>query len=402
MGVGAAGVPRGRVAAGAGGVEPGVQSGGVAASIRSIATVVPQTVLAQAETRDLFARQPGLSGLGVRKIRSVFDAAAIETRHTVLDELAGGGTAAGGLFVEPGTGRLRSPSTGARNDLYRKAAAGLFVAAARSALAGAPGLDATDVTHVITVSCTGFYAPGPDIEVVRALGLAPTTFRSHLGFLGCYAAFPALRTAADVCAADPTAVVLVVSVELCTLHLHSADDTDTVLSSSLFADGGAAAVVTARPAPSGTPLLDLDRFSSTLVVEGEDDMAWTIGDAGFDMVLSSRIPRLVEGALPQALKPLVGDGREGLGTAEVDLWAVHPGGRSILDRVQSALALPDDALAASRSVLRRYGNMSSATVLFVLADLLAGATATPAGVCALAFGPGVTVESALLTRRTAP
>lgn len=131
-------------------------------------------------------------------------------------------------------------------------------------------------------------------------------------------------------------------------------------------------------------------------------MAWTIGNAGFDMVLSSRIPRLVEAHLPQALKPLVGDGLEGRGVAEIDLWAVHPGGRSILDRVQSALGLTDDQLGPSRAVLRRYGNMSSAMVLFVLRELLARATSTPATVGALAFGPGVSVESARLTRRTAP
>lgn len=374
----------------------------VAASIRSLATVVPDTVLVQADVRDLFARQPGRSGLGVRRITAVFDAAAIDTRHTVIAELAGGGTPAGGEFLEPGTGRLRTPSTGARNDLYRRAAGPLFVAAARDALDAAPGIGPTDVTHVVTASCTGFYAPGPDIEIVRALGLAPTTLRSHLGFMGCYAAFPALRAAADFCRADPDAVVLVVAVELCTLHLHTGDDTDTILSSSLFADGGAAAVVTARPAPAGTPLLDLDAFSSTLVVEGEDDMAWTIGDAGFDMVLSSRIPRLVEAHLAQALKPLVGDGREGHGLAEIDLWAVHPGGRSILDRVQSALELTDDQLEPSREVLRRYGNMSSATVLFVLGLLLARARPDPVRVGALAFGPGVSVESALLTLRTAP
>lgn len=378
-----------------------METGGGAASIRSIATVVPETVLDQADIRDLFARQPGRSGLGVRRITSVFDAAAIETRHTVLAELAGGGTAGGGQFLEPGTGQLRSPATGARNDLYRRTAGPLFVAAARQAVEAAPGIDATDVSHVITVSCTGFYAPGPDIEIVRGLGLAPTTLRSHLGFLGCYAAFPALRAAADVCRADPDAVVLVVTVELCTLHLHTGDDTDTILSSSLFADGGAAAVVTARPAPTGTPLLDLDAFSSTLIVEGTDDMAWTIGDHGFDMVLSSRIPRLVEAHLPQALKPLVGDGREGRGVAEIDLWAVHPGGRSILDRVQSALGLSEDQLGPSREVLRRYGNMSSATVLFVLRELYAAAGPVPQRVGALAFGPGVSVESALLTLRTA-
>ena len=368
-------------------------------SIRSLATVVPPTVLAQPDVRDLFARQPGVSRLGLRRIRAVFDAAAIDTRHSVLAELAPG--AAGGRFLDAATGTLLGPSTGARNDVYRAAAGELFVTAARDALAAAPGIEATDVSHVITVSCTGFYAPGPDIDVVRGLGLAPTTLRQHVGFMGCYGAFPALRAAADACRADPEAVVLVVAVELCTLHLHAADDTDTVLSSSLFADGGAAAVVTARPAPAGTALLDLDRSGSTLVVEGADDMAWTIGDQGFDMVLSARVPRLVEAHLAQALKPLVGDGEHGRGLAEVEHWAVHPGGRSILDRVQSALDLAPDRLDVSREVLRRYGNMSSATVLFVLAEFLARATEQPASVCALAFGPGVSVESALLTLRRA-
>ena len=376
-----------------------MQSGGVPVSIRSIETVVPATVLAQPDVRDLFARQPGITRLGARMIGSVFDAAAIDTRHTVLAELAEDG-APGAGFLDAATGELRALPTGRRNEVFREAAAELFVAAAKQALANAPGLVPADVSHVVTVSCTGFYAPGPDIEIVRSLGLAPTTLRTHIGFMGCYGAFPALRTAADLCRADPDAVVLVVAVELCTLHLHPAEDVDTVLSSSLFADGGAAAVVTARPAPAGTPLLELDRFASALVVEGEHDMAWTIGDQGFDMVLSSQVPRLVEAHLPQALKPLIGDGRDGRGVAEIDLWAVHPGGRSILDRVQSALDLPAERLAASRSVLRRYGNMSSATVLFVLADLLAGATPEPASVCALAFGPGVSVESALLTRRT--
>lgn len=368
-------------------------------SIRSIATVVPPTVLGQSDVRDLFAAQPGITRLGARRISAVFDAAAIDTRHSVLPELAPG--APGGPFRNGSTGALLSPLTGARNDVYRAAAKDLYVAAARDAVDAAPGVESMDVTHVVTVSCTGFYAPGPDIDIVRALGLAPTTQRQHVGFMGCYGAFPALRSAADTCRADPEAVVLVVSVELCTLHLHSANDTDTILSSSLFADGGAAAVVTARPAPAGTPVLDLDRFSSSLVVEGEDDMAWTIGDAGFDMVLSARIPRLVEAHLAQALKPLVGDGRSGGGLAEVDRWAVHPGGRSVLDRVQSALTLGPEQLDVSRSVLRRYGNMSSATVLFVLAELLGTATGTPASVCALAFGPGVSVESALLTLRRA-
>jgi predicted naringenin-chalcone synthase len=375
-----------------------VQSGGVPVSIRAIETVVPATVLAQPDVRDLFARQPGITRLGARMIGSVFDAAAIDTRHTVLAELAEDG-APGAGFLDPATGELRALPTGRRNEVFREAAAELFVAAAKQALANAPGLVPADVSHVVTVSCTGFYAPGPDIEIVRALGLAPSTQRYHVGFMGCYGAFPALRAAADFCRADPEAVVLVVAVELCTLHLHSANDADTILSSSLFADGGAAAVVTARPAPAGTPVLDLDRFTSTLVVEGEGDMAWTIGDEGFEMVLSGRVPRLVERHVRSALEPLLGPGGDGY--PEIAHWAVHPGGRSILDRVQAALGLTEDQLAPSRAVLRRYGNMSSATVLFVLRTLLQRATPTPERVGALAFGPGVSVETALLTLRVA-
>lgn len=367
-------------------------------SIRSIETVVPETVLAQPVVRDLFAAQPGLSRLRQRMVATVFDAAAIDTRHTVLAELAGGGTAGAG-FLDPATGVLRRLPTGRRNAVYREAAGELFTAAAKQALAAAPGVLPADVTHVVTVSCTGFYAPGPDIEVVRALGLEPSVQRYHVGFMGCYGAFPALRAAADFCRADPDAVVLVVSVELCTLHLRSAEDADTLLSCSLFADGGAAAVVTARPAPTGTPLLDLDTFASALVVEGEHDMAWTIGDEGFEMVLSGQVPRLVGAHVREALTPLLGAGGDGY--PGVDHWAVHPGGRSILDRVESALGLGPDQLAPSREVLRRYGNMSSATVLFVLRALLQGEPAGAGRVCALAFGPGLSVESALLTRRDA-
>lgn len=366
-------------------------------SIRSIETVVPATVLAQADIRDLFLRQPGTTRLGARMIGSVFDAAAIDTRHTVLAELGGEGARGSGFLDEDGV--LQALPTGRRNEVYREAAGELFVAAAKQALASAPGLLPADVSHVITVSCTGFYAPGPDIEIVRALALAPSVQRYHLGFMGCYGAFPALRAAADFCRADPTAVVLVVAVELCSLHLHAGNDADTILSSSLFADGGAAAVVTARPAAVGTPLLDLDHFGCTLVVEGEGDMAWTIGDAGFDMVLSGRIPRLVEEHVRAALVPLLGAAAEGY--PDVQHWAVHPGGRSILDRVQSALGLTAEQLAPSRAVLRQYGNMSSATVLFVLRSLLSRAVARPAAVCALAFGPGLSVEGALLTLRTA-
>ncbi|SDE21732.1 type III polyketide synthase [Auraticoccus monumenti] len=366
------------------------------AAVHAIGTALPPNVLEQPVARDLLAAQPGLSRLGVRRLRAAFDASSIDTRHTVLDELVD--PADGSPFVGP-DGLLVHPSTGVRNARYVRHVPELVLQAARRALAGAPELTAGDVTHVITASCTGFFAPGPDHVLVRELGLSPATERMHLGFMGCYAAFPALRAARTICTADPDAVVLVVCVELCTLHVHSGDDLDTVVASSVFADGAAAALVTARPPAPGRTVLGLDGFASAVVDDGREEMAWTIGDLGFDMVLTAAVPKVLEREVARALEPLRADdpALAGRPWREVDGWAVHPGGRSVLDRVQVALGLDEEQLAPSREVLRRHGNMSSATVLFILADLLADPDG-PGRVCAVAFGPGLTVESALLSR----
>jgi predicted naringenin-chalcone synthase len=222
--------------------------------------------------------------------------------------------------------------------------------------------------------------------------------------MGCYAAFPALRAAQSFCQADPHAVVLVVCVELCSIHLHSSNDPDTILASSLFSDGAAAAVVSGRPLAEHETVLDLDAFETALTPGGETDMAWKIGDAGFEMVLSGYVPHIIEQHIRGALAPLLAADPELADRpyAQIQRWAIHPGGRSILDKVQRNLELTDAQLQPSREVLRRYGNMSSATVLFVLQRILhdAGSAAQPR-VCAMAFGPGLTVETALMTRRTA-
>jgi alkylresorcinol/alkylpyrone synthase len=374
-------------------------------SVRSIEVAVPPTVLGQAEIRDLFTAQPGVSRLGRRLISAVYDASAIETRHTVLAELDPdvAPLESGPVFFDRASGEVLSPSTGRRNQAYVELAPELFLTAASRAVEAAGGIEADDITHVVTVSCTGFYAPGPDYAVVRGLGLKPSTQRFHLGFMGCYGAFPALRAAQAFCLADPTAVVLVVCVELCTIHLRSSNDPDTILASSVFADGAAAAVVTAAPVQAGETVLDLDGFQTVLTPDGEQDMAWTIGDAGFEMTLSSYVPKIIERDIRGALAPLlaadagVADGPY----AQIERWAIHPGGRSILDKVQRTLELSEDHLEPSREVLREYGNMSSATVLFVLQRILHKASTDEAErVCAMAFGPGLTVETALLTRRT--
>jgi predicted naringenin-chalcone synthase len=368
------------------------------ARILSIGTAVPTTTLEQRDVRDFFARQPGYDRLARRLVHAAFDASAIDRRHTVIDELAGGGSVGtDGPFVDA-DGMLLSPSTGMRNAVYARAAPALSAAAARDALDRA-GVAASAVTHVVTASCTGFFAPGPDYRLVRDLGLPITTERYHLGFLGCAAAFPALRAASRICAAQPDAVVLVVCAELCTLHIRGSGDPEQIVASSVFADGAAAAVVSAADGLVTGPALEMERFGTTLTNEGESDMVWVVGDEGFEMTLTAEVPRIIGREIRGAVESFL---RVDAGTTEwgVDAWAVHPGGRSVLDRVESGLDLAPDALNASRTVLREAGNMSSATVLFILGAQLAddslGHAATIAG---LAFGPGLTVESALFVKR---
>ncbi|MFS0894092.1 type III polyketide synthase [Microbacterium sp. 179-I 3D3 NHS] len=373
--------------------------------LRSLQTIVPDTVLHQDEVRDVFAQQPDIGRLAQRIVATSFNVSGIDTRHTVIQELSLDTDVDEPVFFDRRSGELLAPGTKLRNDVYTREAARLFVEVARRALDADPDIDAADVTHVITVSCTGFHAPGPEYEIVRALGLSDSVQRYHLGFMGCYASMPALRAASQFCAADENAVVLVVSVELCTLHLRSSEDPDTIVASSLFADGAAAGIVTARALPAGATALRLDRFHTAIAPEGEKAMAWTIGDTGFEMILATTVPQIIGETIIDALRPLYApeddlaaafeDHRVGSAVAH---WAIHPGGRSILDRVQEKMHLSDLQLHPAREVLREFGNMSSATVLFVLKRILEeeGADAGDR-VAAMAFGPGLTAESALMT-----
>ncbi len=382
--------------------------------IVGIGTALPPFAYPQSEVKGIMRRWIGGDRRVDRTLERVYDASGIERRFSVLPDFRP--DAPPGLFRGDDGAAFRRPSTAARNARYGATAPALLERAARRALAASPEPLRERVTHVVTVSCTGFQAPGVDDHLVRALGLAATTERYHLGFMGCYAVFPALRMARAFCLADPDAVVLVASVELCTLHLDPSRDVDSIISTAVFADGAAAALVTAAdvPAVAGAPArrgLELLASATTLTRNGKSDMAWTIGDHGFEMVLTSYVPRVLEAEAEEAVAPLLRAGAVTL--ADVDAWALHPGGRAILDKVESALGLSPAALAASRAVLAQAGNMSSASVLFVLQLLLGdrceeltpdggpareGAPAHPAGavLAALAFGPGLTVDSALL------
>ncbi len=362
-------------------------------SLLSIGTAVPAYQVPQDRLRDWFAEQDGIDRLSARLIRAAFDSSAIDRRHTVIDGLADHRE---GLFADA-DGSLRSPATRERNDMYRREAPALSAAAAVDALDRA-GTSASEVTHVVTVSCTGLFAPGPDFKLVQELGIRSTVERFHIGFVGCAAAFPGLRTAHHICRSQPDAVVLVVCVELCSLHIRSSTDPEQIVASAVFADGAAAAVVSARPARASR--LEIDAFSTTITSEGEADMDWSVGDHGFEMRLSAEVPKIVGREVRGAFATAFGG--DVVPADAADVWAVHPGGRSVLDRVQHGLDLPDRMLEPSRDVLREYGNMSSATVMFILQRILDDeALADGARVIGMAFGPGLTVETASFRRRAA-
>jgi alpha-pyrone synthase len=244
------------------------------------------------------------------------------------------------------------------------------------------------ITHLIVTSCTGFAAPGVDFEVIRLCNLEHSIERTVIGFMGCNAAINALKLARHIVRSAPDSRVLIVSVELCTLHLQESDRIEQLLSFLLFGDGCAAAIVSAEPYG-----LSLDSFHAELVREAADQITWNIGDSGFDMVLSGQVPTTIAAALERGLERILG----GKTSKAFQMWAIHPGGRSVLDAVEDAFELDEAALAASRGVLKDYGNMSSPTILFVLEALMREKPAMGSQGCAMAFGPGLTAECMLFS-----
>jgi predicted naringenin-chalcone synthase len=274
------------------------------------------------------------------------------------------------------------PDTAARMRRFEQDAPELAQAAVERLNLGA---ERDRVTHLLITCCTGFSAPGLDLEIIERCGLRSSVERTMIGFMGCYAAINALKLARHIVRSETSARVLVLNLELCTLHLKETADIEQVLSFLLFGDGCAAAIVSADPA--GTAL---DSFRAVLVPDTRDLITWSIRDSGFDMVLSGEVP----GAIHAALHGHRAEILDGAPAGAIDLWAVHPGGRTVLDAVERAFVLAPAKLAASRDTLRRYGNMSSATVMFVLERLLRTGARGRTG-CAMSFGPGLIAETML-------
>lgn len=356
-------------------------------TIRGLGTAVPRQQVSQADAIALAERVSAASGSRAALLRRIQRRTQVRQRGSVLAPHNAAQLPLGERLPFYGS---QSPTTAARMAAFARHAPPLALAAVRAALADA-AMAAPRITHLITVSCTGFQAPGVDLELISQLGLDAGVQRTHVGFMGCHGALNGLRVAQAFVEADAEAVVLLCSVELCSLHLAYGWDPEKVVANALFADGAAALVATARPARPG-PGPTLLASGSTVIPHTAALMHWQIGDHGFEMGLSSRVPEAVGSQLRPWLERWLQP--RGLQLADIATWAMHPGGPRILQVCGAALGLEPHQLAVSQAVLQEHGNMSSATVLFIL-DRLRRAAA-PGPCLALAFGPGLCAEVALL------
>jgi predicted naringenin-chalcone synthase len=298
-------------------------------------------------------------------------------------------------------GQSRGPTTRERMELFSRFASDLAVESSQQALCQA-NWDAPSITHLITVTCTGFDAPGVDIELIERLGLPKSTQRIQVGFMGCHGAINGLRAARAIAESNPTARILLCAFELCSLHYRFNWDSEGIIGNALFADGSAAIAIggASSTMASNTPeqwrVVDT---GSVVIGDSRQSMSWSIGDHGFNMRLSSDVGERIEGELAQWLNDWLAT--HDLTLHDIDYWGVHPGGPRIVNAVQTSLQLNDEAISTSRKILKQHGNMSSPTVIFVLEEFQkirsTTTTSKDLGHCLLlGFGPGLVAEVALL------
>lgn len=360
--------------------------------LNPIATANPPFKRSQTEFAQFMARVEGIPHTVCDRIAKVYARSGIEYRYSCVEDF--------GIESEDFTFFAKNwtlspvPTTQERNRIYQTAALDLAEQAAAQAIDQAQLL-AGEITHLIVVSCTGFFAPGLDIHLIQRLHLPATTDRTLIGFMGCNGAFNGLKTAHAICQTHKTAKVLMVCVELCTIHCQIANTLETAIVNAIFSDGAAAVVLTAKDDPAGQ--LVYTDSAALIAKDSLNAMTWEVGDTGFLMTLSSQVPNIIQENLPTYLKLLLE--RHQLQPQNLDFWAVHPGGRQILDQVRASLALSTATLQESYDILRRYGNMSSPTILFILKQIMeAPSTATaskPRQGVAVGFGPGLSIEGAL-------
>ncbi|GAB4232716.1 MAG: type III polyketide synthase [Ekhidna sp.] len=359
----------------------------MAAFIHAIETSIPSFVASQDEIADFMVRHLELDRRAERKLRVLYRASGIQKRYSVLEDFSK--NLNGKSFFKEDA---KFPSAKPRMVLYQQHAIGLAKDAALAAVKSS-NARLEDITHLICVSCTGMYAPGLDIELIEHLGLKTSTQRTSINFMGCYASFNALKVASNIIHSNPDANVLVVCVELCSIHLQDKTDDENLLANAIFGDGAAAVVINAVP---GSRTLELSHFYSDLALQGKSEMGWYIGDYGFEMRLSSTVPDVIKEGIGELTQRLLS--QIDLDLDAVDFFAIHPGGKRILEVIEEKLNISRENNYAAHEVLRSYGNMSSPTVLFVMKKIFDDLHAEDDGkhMLSFAFGPGLTMESAVL------
>lgn len=359
-------------------------------AIAGLATAQPPRSITQAEACDHALPLVCQTDRQARILQEIYERTEIERRSIVLAECAHSGQLTMPFLARQIGGAENGPGTGERMLAYEREAGPLALRASRLALEDA-GITAGQVTHLITVSCTGFFAPGFDISLIKELPLAPSVARAQIGFMGCHGVLNALRIAQSIAAAEANARILICAVELCSLHFQYEWTADNVVANSLFADGAGALVLANSDRVRANPWTATG-FHSRVIPESEKLMTWRIGNHGFTMTLSPLVPNLVSQHLPAWIAGWLNE--SDLTPAEIESWAIHPGGPRILDAVAESLNLSERAMAPSRRLLSDCGNMSSPSVIFVLERLRAENAARPCVV--LGFGPGISFEAALL------
>jgi len=361
------------------------------AYISAIGTAVPSNKISQEDIYEFMKKAHGLNEREGRELKVLYRATGIKTRHSVIDDY---GKSEGFSFF-PDTEDLEPfPSTSDRMHIFEEEAKKLCLQAVDACREQQPQWKPEEVTHLITVSCTGMYAPGLDIDLTNELGLPHHTQRTNIYFMGCQAAFNGLKVANSICEANPEANVLLICVELCTLHFQKDNTEDSLLANSLFSDGAAAVFLSGKAENQRS--LSIEDFACALHPEGKRDMAWKIGNFGFEMKLSSYVPDIIKGGIKELTQKLLSSLR--VSFKDIDHFAIHPGGKRILRFVEEELGIEKSRNSSSHKVLQEYGNMSSPTILFVLKEVWhkLKQESDPRYILNFAFGPGLTLESMLL------
>jgi alpha-pyrone synthase len=362
------------------------------AAITAIGTANPKYKRHQQETVELICAGIQLKKAEKRLLKSLYKSTGIDYRHSVLSDYC---SEPGEFTFFPNNPAAPFPKTSERMKIYKDNALPLALTAIDNCLASLTDFDKETITHLITVSCTGMYAPGVDIEIVQTLNLNSNTQRTAINFMGCYGAFNGLKVADAICRANTTAKVLIVCIELCTIHFQNSTSMDSLISNAIFADGAAAVLVEADYEDKNS--FCLQAFHCDLLPQTSKDMAWHIADSGFDIVLSSYIPDVIEKGIAAFTQRLLAQNK--FTPADIDIYAIHPGGIKILQACEKALKIRYKKNKYAYQVLKNYGNMSSATVLFVLKAILDDIDKHDhqKTVFSCAFGPGLTLESMLLS-----